>query len=72
MTREHINPIQWNQAVGYARQAAARIFRDGGSPADALRAFGAAATEAASTDWSKAVEAIAEVLCSRSPMRKAA
>lgn len=72
MTREHINPIQWNQAVGYARQAAARIFRDGGTPVDAMHAFGAVPSEASRTDWSKAVEAIAEVLCSQKPMRKAA
>lgn len=33
MTREqHINPVQWHQAVGYARQACARFFRDGSTP----------------------------------------
>lgn len=59
----HINPILWNQSVGYARQAAARIFRDGGTPADAMLAFGAAGSDVAGADWSKAVEAIAERLC---------
>ena len=40
MTRDHINPLQWHQSLGYARQVAARIFRDGGSPLDAMKAFG--------------------------------
>jgi hypothetical protein len=67
---DHINPVQWHQALGYARQACARIFRDGGAPHDALKVFGL--TQAAgSVDWSKAVELVAEVLCAR-PMRKAA
>jgi hypothetical protein len=65
----HVNPLQWHQATGYARQACARIFRDGGKPEDALKAFGIAEREA--TDWSKAVELIAEAL-SAAPVRKAA
>ena len=40
MSPHHINPAQWQQAMGYARQACARIFRDGGTPAEACRAFG--------------------------------
>ena len=67
---DHINPVQWHQALGYARQACARIFRDGGTPRDALGAFGLA-PGGGSVDWSKAVELVAEVLCAR-PMRKAA
>lgn len=66
---DHINPVQWHQSLGYARQACARIFRDGGAPRDALEAFGLTAPNGA--DWSKAVETIAEVLCAR-PLRKAA
>jgi hypothetical protein len=66
---DHINPFQWHQAIGVARQACARIFRDGGRPADALAAFGL--KDGASKDWSKTVEAIAEALC-REPVRKAA
>lgn len=69
MNREHINPMQWNQSVGYARQTCARIFRDGGTPQDALKAFGVAAS--ADTDWVKAVDVIAEALCAE-PMRRAA
>jgi hypothetical protein len=66
----HVNPLQWHQAVGVARQSCARFFRDGGSPADALKAFGLA-PEATCSDWGKAVEAIAEVLCA-APARRAA
>jgi hypothetical protein len=66
---DHINPAQWHQSLGYARQACARIFRDGGTPRDAILAFGLASHTA--KDWSKAVELIAEVLCAQ-PVRKAA
>lgn len=55
---EHINPLQWHQSMGVARQACARIFRDGGSAADALTAFGM--NNDGIEDWSKAVEMIAE------------
>jgi hypothetical protein len=64
MTPHHINPLQWHQATGIARQSCARFFRDGGSPADALRAFGVEPDTVPPADWSKAVEAIAHVLCS--------
>jgi hypothetical protein len=63
MTPEYINPVAWNQAIGLARQSCARIFRDGGTPADALAAFGLVASDAAQVDWTKAVSAIAEMLC---------
>lgn len=69
MTPEHINPLQWHQALGVARQSCARFFRDGGTPADALAAFGL--KQSAASDWSHAVERIAEVLCA-APQRRAA
>ena len=59
----HINPLQWHQALGVARQSCARFFRDGGHPADAMHAFGLTPSDASSLVWSKAVEAIAGVLC---------
>lgn len=71
MTREYINPMQWHQAQGIARQTCARFFRDGGKPADALMAFGLAANAVPAAEWSKAVEAIAEALCA-APLRRAA
>ncbi len=57
------DPAQWHQAVGVARQACARIFRDGGKPADAVLAFGLDDAAASVADWSRAVALIAESLC---------
>jgi hypothetical protein len=58
MTPNHVNPVQWQQSVGYARNVCARVFRDGGRPADALAAFGLAASDAPH-DWSVVVDRIA-------------
>lgn len=69
MFPRHITSVQWEQAMGCARHACARIFRDGGSPAVALQVFGL--PEADGADWSTAVDRIAQVLCAR-PQRKAA
>lgn len=63
MSREHINPMQWHQSLGVARQVSARIFRDGGNAADAMRAFGLTPSAEDAQDWSRTVEAIAEALC---------
>jgi hypothetical protein len=71
MSFNHVNPLQWHQAVGIARQSCARFFRDGGAPADALLAFGLSADDRAGHDWSRVVEAIAESLCA-APMKRAA
>ena len=63
-TPEYADDMQWHQSLGYARQVCARVFRDGGEPADALKAFGlVSAADAVGSDWSKAVEKIAEVMC---------
>lgn len=71
MNPDHINTLQWHQATSIARQSCARFFRDGGTPSDAMRAFGLEAARVNSADWSKAVEAIAEVLCA-TPQSRAA
>lgn len=71
MASNHFNPVQWQQALGYSRQSCARVFRDGGSPADALRAFNLDTTGIGDNDWSRAVEMIAGALCSR-PLSMAA
>jgi hypothetical protein len=55
----YVRPQQWRQAVDVARDACARLFRDGRSPADAVRAHGIATSEAAS--WAHAVNVIAEI-----------
>ena len=59
----HVNPMQWNEAVAHARQACARVFRNGGAPKDALASFGLNDGGAPAGDWSKAVDAIAQTLC---------
>jgi len=71
MSPRHVNPMQWHQAVGYARQSCARFFRDGGTPMDAVRAFDVCDDKRATNDWGKAVEVIAEVLCAQSVKRAA-
>lgn len=69
MTRQHINPQQWQNNVAIARAACARIFRDGGRPSDALAAFDLEAGE--QSDWSRTVDLIASSL-SAQPARRAA
>lgn len=71
LTPVHVNPVQWQQAQGVARQTCARFFRDGGTPQDALQAFELSVGEFADLDWSRAVDAIAQTLCS-APQRRAA
>lgn len=65
MKPKHIDTLQWSQALAIARQSCARVFRDGGVPADALKAFGLKSDAVPAADWNRAVEAIAEVLCAR-------
>jgi len=63
MTPNNVNPIQWNQSLGYARQLCGRVFRDGGSAKDALAAAGVEVTdEVGVRDWSRAVTLIADAL----------
>ena len=69
MNPMHVNPIQWQNNVSIARDACARIFRDGGKPQDALTAFGLDGSQP--TEWSKVVDVIAASLSSQ-PMRRAA
>ena len=54
----HVNPLQWHQAVGVARQSCARFFRDGGTPQEALAAFGLNLATAEPVSWEKAVDQI--------------
>ena len=73
MTPDHINPLQWHEAMGVARQSCARVFRDGGSPGDALAAFGLGGKSLVEREnnWDRVVSLIAEVLCAK-PVRRAA
>lgn len=63
MTLHIKNTAEWDHATGVARQVCARVFRDGGAPADALDAFGLA-HEDVQSNWRAAVESIAQALCS--------
>lgn len=67
---QHINPLQWNEAVAMARQVCARVFRNGGAPKDALATFGLKLDGTPPSDWSKTVDTIAHALCHT--MRRAA
>lgn len=71
MNPDHINPMEWHQSLGIARQSCARVFRDGGTPVDALVAFGLKSSAGVDLDWSRVVEIIAQSLCHQ-PMRRAA
>lgn len=65
------NPVQWQQAMGFSRQSCARVFRDGGTAAEAVAAFGIDSEGVGPADWSRAVELVASALCRR-PMPVAA
>jgi hypothetical protein len=65
----HLNPMQWHQALAVSRQTCARVFRDGGSPAEALASFGLTGPD--ELNWDRAVDLIAEELCAH-PMSRAA
>jgi hypothetical protein len=71
MTPHNVNPVQWQQNVGLARQACARIFRDGGTPIDALTAFQIASGDV-TLSWSAVVDRIAASLSAAGMTRKAA
>ena len=70
MHPQHVNPQQWQNSIGLARQVCARVFRDGGTPLDAMRALDLPDLEP-TTDWARAVDRIASALAVR-PLRKAA
>ncbi|MEZ5854318.1 MAG: hypothetical protein R3D67_06035 [Hyphomicrobiaceae bacterium] len=65
----YIDPAAWQQAIGLSRQICARIFRDGGTPSQALEAVGLPAR--AELNWDKAVELVAEAM-SHTQIRRAA
>ncbi len=70
-TPGHINPIQWHHAISVSRQACGRVFADGGTPADAVVAFGLNVAGDSDLTWEKAVDHIAEELCAH-PLPRAA
>jgi hypothetical protein len=67
----HINALQRHHAQSIARQTCARVFRDGGQPADALQTFNLKLTETQKLGWGRAVELITDSLC-QLPLKQAA
>ena len=59
----HSNSLQWHHAQSVAREACARVFCDGGHPADALAKFDLKSCGASKLGWGRAVELITESLC---------
>jgi hypothetical protein len=59
----HSNSMQWHHAQSIARQTCARVFRDGGQPADALLEFDLKSSDGSKIGWARAVELITESLC---------
>ena len=58
---QRVHPLRWRQSVDVSREVCARFFRDGRSPADAVRSCGLALSEAAT--WAQAVNVLAELHC---------
>lgn len=64
MTMPPIDDLQWEQALAIARQSCAAVFRDGGTPGDAMAVFGLKVEPSdGHSDWSRVVESIALLYC---------
>jgi hypothetical protein len=63
-TENQINPAQWTEAVGRAHHYCTAIDRRGGTPKDAVRAYGLFKLENEPADWDKAKQIIALAMCS--------
>jgi hypothetical protein len=61
MMMQHIDAAQMDATTGIARQVCARVFRDGGTPADAMEVFGIAHVDV-HAGWRDAVDTIARAL----------
>jgi hypothetical protein len=59
----HSNSMQWHYTQSIARETCARVFREGGLPADALQEFDIKSSETSKLGWGRAVELITESLC---------
>ena len=65
MMKQHVDAAQMDYATGIARQVCARVFRDGGTPADAMEVFGIAHV-GVHAGWRDAVDTIARALATKS------
>ena len=67
---QHVHPLRWRHAVDVSRETCARFFRDGRSPADAVRSCGLALPGA--TTWAQAVNMLAELHCASQDAQRVA
>lgn len=68
---ENINPQEWEQALTQARSICMRLFKKGGTPLDALKAYGIHHI-CSHPNWGVAIETIAYANCSEQLFKKAA
>ena len=66
MTQNQIYSAQWTEAVGRAHSYCEAIDRRGGSPKDAVRAYGLFKLENDLSSWDKAELIIALAMCNAS------
>ena len=64
MMMQHMDAARMDYATGVARQVCARVFRDGGTPADAMEVFGIAHVDV-HAGWRDAVDTIARALATK-------
>lgn len=68
---DYVNPIEWELALSMARSICADVFREGGTPKDALRTYGVRQT-LTHPNWQTAIDIIAYSNCSSGTARKQA
>ena len=65
----HVNPVQWNQAVGLAQTMCHNIGKRGGNPADAVQSYALNKDIEPPTEWDKAEQIIALSICAPANQR---
>ncbi len=58
-----INPSAWTEAIDRAHNYCTAIDRRGGTPTDAVRAYGLFKLDSDPSDWDKAEQIIALAMC---------
>lgn len=61
---DYVNPVEWELALSMARSICADMFRKGGTPLDALRAYGIERSFS-HPNWQNAIDIIALANCHR-------
>jgi len=68
----NINHVEWELALSLGRSICADFFKKGGTPADALTAYGTAPRRGELANWKVAIETIAVAHCQMNVMPCAA